>query len=359
MNRMKFASSSVTISETFPAGTFPTGIMSLARHLFLLAVLAAPLSTASGAAPGEADAPSAAPTVSGNGGSAESVDGAEAAGPAAERAEAPTQMSLLDDEWELQIGDRLIYEVLEEREESRLLTVNGNGEVLVPLIGSVEAEGKTAKELAYEIKDRLEEDFFHRATVVISQREEDRNRGRVTVIGEVNKQGEQLIPADAPLTLSQAILQSGGFTLGADRSKVSVVGEGKEEARVEVDVGKMLESGDLSDDPVLKAGDVVIVPKDERGNRQVYVLGAVQSPGLYSLRGSKPTLSQVILMADGFTRFAKKNKVRLVSRTENGEKKEREVDVGAILEGGDRTNDPEVGPGDMVIVEEKMISFSG
>ncbi len=271
----------------------------------------------------------------------------------------PSQMSLLDDDWKLQIGDRLIYQVLEEREEPVLLAVNGNGDLLLPLIGSFPAEGKTSKELAYEIKAELEKEFFYRATVVIRQREEDRNRGRVTVIGEVNRQGEQLIPVDSPLTLSQAILQCGGFTLYANRSKVSVVSEGQEDARLELDLGSMLERGDLSRDPILKAGDVVIVPRADQANSQVYVLGAVQSPGLYSILGSKFTLSQVILMADGFTRFAKKSKVRLITTDDAGERTEIEVDVGKILEGGDRGNDPVVKPGDMVIVEEKMISFTG
>ena len=141
---------------------------------------------------------------------------------------APTQMALLDDDWELQIGDRLVYQVMEEQEEELLLAVNGNGELLVPLLGSIAAKGKTSKGLAYEIKKELEVDFFYRATVLISQREADRNRGRVKVIGQVNRQGEQLIPADSPLTLSQAILASGGFTLHADQSKVSVVSAGQE-----------------------------------------------------------------------------------------------------------------------------------
>jgi polysaccharide export outer membrane protein len=268
-------------------------------------------------------------------------------------------MTLLDDDWELKSGDRLVYEVLEEREEEpRLLVINGSGELLVPLIGRVEAEGKTSKELAYEIKEELEKEFFHRATVVISQREEDRNRGRVSVIGEVRRQGEHIIPVDAPLTLSQAIMQSGGFSAEADRTKVSVVGQGEEQARLEMDLGAMLESGDLSQDPVLRAGDSVIVPRADQSQSQVYVLGAVNAPGLYAIRGNNFTLSQVILMAEGFTRFARKNKVRLISNQESGEKTEREIDVGKILEGGDRAEDPVVRPGDMVIVEEKMISFT-
>jgi len=272
----------------------------------------------------------------------------------------PDYMTLLDDDWKLKSGDRVVYEVLEERaEEPLLLVVNGSGELLVPLIGRVEAQGKTSKTLAYQIKEELEKEFFHRATVVISQREEDRNRGRVSVIGEVRRQGEQIIPVDSPLTLSQAIMQSGGFSSEADRTKVSVVGQGEQQARLEINIGAMLESGDLSQDPVLRQGDSVIVPRADQSQNQVYVLGAVNAPGLYSIRGSNFTLSQVILMAEGFTRFARKNKVRLISRDSNGEKTEREIDVGKILEGGDRAEDPVITPGDMVIVDEKMISFTG
>jgi len=229
----------------------------------------------------------------------------------------------------------------------------------VPLLGSFPAEGKTSKGLAYEIKQKLEVDFFHRATVLITQREVDRNRGRVKVIGEVKRQGEQLIPADSPLTLSQAILAGGGFTLDADESKVSVVSAGQEQPRVEVNLGAMLSSGDLSEDPILISGDVVIVARADRAGNQVYVIGAVNSPGLYSIRGSQFRLSQVILMADGFTRFAKKTKVRLVSKDDKGEKIESLVNVDKILDGGNRDDDPVVQPGDMVIVEEKMISFTG
>ncbi|WP_269525657.1 polysaccharide biosynthesis/export family protein [Coraliomargarita parva] len=273
--------------------------------------------------------------------------------------EAPTRMALLDDEWKLQIGDRLIYQVMEEREEPLLLAVNGNGDLLLPLVGSFKAEGKTSKALAYEIKTALEKDFFHRATVLIIQREEDRNRGRVTVIGEVNKQGEQLIPVDSPLTLSQAILQSGGFTIVADRSKVSVVSEGQQEPRIEVDVGAMMDGGDFSKDPMLKAGDVVIIGRSNQADRQVYILGAVQAPGLLTIRDDAVTISQAILKAGGFTRFAKRNRVRLITKDDAGAKTELEIDVGKILEGGDRSADRPLKPGDMVIVEEKMISFGG
>ena len=138
-----------------------------------------------------------------------------------------------------------------------------------------------------------------------------------------------------------------------------MVSAGQESPRIEVDLGAMLSSGDLSQDPILNSGDVVIVAQADQAGSQVYVLGAVNAPGLYSIRGNQYTLSQVILMAEGFTRFARKNKVRLVSKNEKGEKIESLVNVDKILDGGDRSADPIVKPGDMIIVDEKMISFTG
>ncbi|MGB0258612.1 MAG: polysaccharide biosynthesis/export family protein [Coraliomargarita sp.] len=272
----------------------------------------------------------------------------------------PNQMSLLDDEWKLKVGDRVIYEVLEEQEDPGILIINAKGQLLVPLIGLVPAEGKTSRELAYEIKKELEVDFFYRATVLISQRQEDRNRGRVAILGEVNRPGEQIIPPDAPLSLTQALLLAGDFTLNADKSNVTVVrgGTGSEESVV-VDVDGMRRSGDFSADVLMQAGDMVIVSRSDELERHVYVLGAVESPGLYPLVSEKATLSQMILVANGFTRFAKKNRVRLIKTDENGEQQETEVNVGKILDGGSRDNDPIVESGDMIIVDEKMISFSG
>lgn len=291
-------------------------------------------------------------TVSGEVGSA-SVEVAEAD-------TSPNQMSLLDDEWQLKVGDRVIYEVLEEQEDPGILIVNGNGQLLVPLIGLVEAEGKTSRQLAYEMKEALEVDFFYRATVLISQRQEDRNRGRVAILGEVNRPGEQIIPPDAPLSLTQALLLAGDFTLDADKSNVTVVrgGTGSEESIV-VDVDAMRRSGDFSADVLMRAGDMVIISRSDELERHVYVLGAVESPGLYPLVSEKVTLSQMILVADGFTRFAKKTRVRLIKTDENGEQQETEVNVGKILDGGARDNDPIVESGDMIIVDEKMISFTG
>ena len=105
-----------------------------------------------------------------------------------------SQMSLLDDEQLMRVGDRLTYSVLEERERPQILFVHDRGEVDVPLIGRVSALGKTCRTVAYEMKSLLEVDFYHRATVLIDFPLISNSRGEVVILGE-GGQGEGRINA--------------------------------------------------------------------------------------------------------------------------------------------------------------------
>ena len=53
------------------------------------------------------------------------------------------EMSLLNNDQLLRIGDRMIYSVSEEREPRIKIYVNSSGEVEVPYIGKVYGYGKT------------------------------------------------------------------------------------------------------------------------------------------------------------------------------------------------------------------------
>ena len=159
-----------------------------------------------------------------------------------------SQMSLLDDEQLMRVGDRLTYSVLEERERPQILFVNDRGEVDFPLIGRVSALGKTCRTVSYEIKSLLEVDFCHRATVLIDFPLISNSRGEVVILGEVRTQGPQTIPMDKPLSVSNAILRAGGFLQRADREKVVLMRKdpvnAEEDNRIEIDVAKIFEQDD-------------------------------------------------------------------------------------------------------------------
>jgi len=92
------------------------------------------------------------------------------------------------------------------------LRVSDNGELEVPYIGMVPAEGKTCKELANNIKAALEREYYYHATVILAlDRVSEKSRGRVYVYGAVKGQGPQEIPPDESYTVSKAIIKAGGF----------------------------------------------------------------------------------------------------------------------------------------------------
>ena len=78
-------------------------------------------------------------------------------------------MSVLDDKKRLGTDDFVSFRVVEDRDNvSQRLRVNDNGELEVPYIGLVPAQGRTCRELAYNIKAALEKEYYYHATVILA-----------------------------------------------------------------------------------------------------------------------------------------------------------------------------------------------
>ncbi len=190
------------------------------------------------------------------------------------------------------------------------------------------------------------------------------SRGSLTMLGEVRQQGPLLIPVDEILTVSSAILRAGGFLVDADKSRVSLIRNDPSspdgQLKIEIDVGLMLETGRFADDVTVQPDDIILVPRYEQAGGQIYIVGAVISPGLYMVPNEPDfTLSKAILMAGGFTTFANKRSVKLIRADTGLPESERilKVNVADILEKGIRDFDPLVKPNDIVRVEERLVVF--
>lgn len=274
-------------------------------------------------------------------------------------------MDLLNDERKITVGDRLVYQVVEEREPGKIVFVDDRGNVRIPLMGTVPAEGKTCKELAYMIKEDLEEDFFHRATVLIRYEAAENSRGKVNLVGQVARPGPLDIPVDEVMTVSSAITKSGGVLPGADLKNVTVKRSNPdnpdEVQEIVVNVEDVLKNGNLNADEVVKAEDIILVPKRDSASGTYYVTGSVNNPGIYQLPedGTEFTLSQAILKAGGFTKYANQENVLVISGDpEDPTKQERKtINVRDILEEGKRGNDVVLKPDDIIRVKEVMFAF--
>src|SRR6185503_14083848 len=131
-------------------------------------------------------------------------------------------MDLLDDKQNLGAGDRVSFRIVEDGDEPKEILVSDSGELEIPYLGRTRALGRTCKELATEIKARLEKEFYYEATVILAVDQLNRSRGKVYLVGQVRGAGPQDIPSDEEFTLSKAILRAGGFSDFADRKRVRI-----------------------------------------------------------------------------------------------------------------------------------------
>lgn len=170
-------------------------------------------------------------------------------------------MEALDDKKKLGPNDFVSFRVVEDRDnESQRLRVNDNGELEVPYIGPVPAEGKSCRQLAHDIKAALQKDYYYHATVILAlDRVSEKSRGKVYVYGSVRGQGPQEIPADETYTASKAIIRAGGFGDFADKRKIKVTRKNGESFTV--DLKDVIERGRTDKDVVLQPDDQIYVPQ--------------------------------------------------------------------------------------------------
>ena len=280
---------------------------------------------------------------------------------AADSAESFSRMDLLDNQRPIRADDRLLYQVIEEQAPAVTLLVDAQGRVRIPLVGDVEAAGKTCYALAREIKPLLEVDFFHRATVVVELQSASM-RQMATVYGQVRSQGRITLPGDRPVTLSAAISLAGGFSEGANRSNVSVIRRDAEnpekEDRIVVDLKEVQEKGMVEKDILIQSDDVIIVAREDVIGGQYSVHGAVNSPGLYTINTRDLTVSRAILLAGGFNDVARQTRVKLTRLKDDGSGKSDTfyINVRKVYDGS-RDEDMDIRPDDIIRVDERILVF--
>jgi polysaccharide export outer membrane protein len=150
-------------------------------------------------------------------------------------------------------GDMLQIVVWKEPELTRDALVRMDGRITVPLLGDVDASGRTPKQLAEEIARGLGRFVTSpQVTVGVSQA----MSARIYVIGQVVRSGE--IPLSVPLTVVQALALSGGFKEFAHTDSIIIVGHDRSSRPFNY---KKFEVGrDLEQNVVLRAGDTIVVP---------------------------------------------------------------------------------------------------
>lgn len=202
--------------------------------------------------PTQAPRPAPAPATQTTSGQAGPAPLGAPAEPAAARAVGTR--SWTDEEYRLGAGDKLRVEVYHEPQLSQSLQVRPDGKITLPLVGDVEATGRTSIELRDSLASALKEYVTNPVVTVIVT---DAIAAQVYVIGEVMKPGAQVM--QGPMTVLQALAQAGGLKEFANKSDIRVLRKANGRTTTLTFDYKEALRGRVDPMPI-QPGDTVVVP---------------------------------------------------------------------------------------------------
>jgi polysaccharide export outer membrane protein len=240
-------------------------------------------------------------------------------------------------QYKFNVGDQLTIETAADSELRRTLVVLPDGTITLPLVGRVEAAGRTVT----QVRDELNEAF-----------KKYYNEPAVSVIPfQINSQLEELRYAVggragfAKQVLPGRVTPEGTIQLPAIGS-VPAQGLTIDEFKMELDerYGEQIEGMEVV--PVLR----------EHGPRYVYVLGDVQRPGRYVLE-APTTVMQAITMAGGWTVGAHLTDVVVFRRADDWRLLATKVNLRAAFAGKQPCPEGDiwVGDSDLIIIPRSKI----
>jgi polysaccharide biosynthesis/export protein len=168
--------------------------------------------------------------------------------------------------------------------------VQADGTFFYPFIGQIRASGRTAEQIRTDITERLAA-FIPEPNIEV--RVAAFNSQSVVVSGEVGSPSRQAI-RNVPTTLLDSINAAGGANADADLRAISLQ---RRSGSYIVDLRGFLENGFRENNPVLRDGDVVFVPR--RKPEEAYFLGEVTRPDVIDLSAGPVTLTQAVARQGG------------------------------------------------------------
>lgn len=166
--------------------------------------------------------------------------------------------------------DLLEIDVFEVSDLHRDVQVDASGRVRLPLIGEIQAQGRTAEQLSDDLRVALESRYLNQARVSVQVKTSSSRQ--VTVDGAVTQPG--VYPLTGHTTLLQAVAMAKG-PAGAEANvhKVSLFHSVDAKwTRTEYDLAK-IRDGQV-DDPVIGPRDVVVVAASH-GHAVLTTLGSI------------------------------------------------------------------------------------
>ena len=171
---------------------------------------------------------------------------------------APAAEPEFADEYRIGVGDALSFNVWRNADLSVQVPVRPDGKISVPLAGDVMVGGKTPEEVGADITSKLA--TFIRdpyVTVIVTDMGSDQYRSRVRVTGAVAQPVS--LPYRQGMTVLDVVLEAGGVTEFANAGNATLYR--RDGQRIDIDLARILNRGDMSTNYSLRPGDVITIPE--------------------------------------------------------------------------------------------------
>ncbi|HHJ13944.1 MAG TPA: sugar ABC transporter substrate-binding protein [Gammaproteobacteria bacterium] len=165
------------------------------------------------------------------------------------------------EDYRIGVDDVVQVTVWKNPDLSVSMPVRPDGKISIPLIGDVQAGGRTAEQVAAEVRERLSTYVRDpNVTVILTQLHNNEYLSRVRVTGAV--MSPTSLPYRKGMTVLDAVLASGGISEFAapNRAKLYRRENGKTSV-YDIRLGGILNSGDLATNYELLPGDIITVPE--------------------------------------------------------------------------------------------------
>ncbi len=198
-------------------------------------------------------------------------------------------------------GDEIIVRAWGSIDVDYRASVDRNGQINLPKVGSFNVAGVKASELEKHLRAQIGRLFTNfNLSVTLGQL-----RGvRVFVVGPAQHPGVYTLPSQS--TVLSAVVAAGGPGPTGSMRKLSLRRDGKVVS--ELDVYDFLVQGDKSRDMQLAAGDVIVF---ESVGPRVALTGALDTAAIYELKSTQEPVRELLRYAGGAPVLANPNRAQL------------------------------------------------
>jgi polysaccharide export outer membrane protein len=244
-----------------------------------------------------------------------------------------------------------------EKQISEDLTVSADGGITIPLLGVVDANGLTVRELKEKNLEPQALKYFVDPQVTVAIKEY--HSLSFYISGSVAKPG--LYELNKKPTILELIAKAGGMVPeGGHTAYIMRESHDPQTAKgpikpIVLDLQPLLNYGDMTNNLQLVTGDVIHIPREnelDQATNSIFVEGEVKKPGVYPFQQGITALSACIL-AGGFNDYAAPNRARIIRSRGSDQEEVIGINLDAVKKG--KAKDVQLMPGDLVHVPDSWL----